>query len=345
MVPAFSNTSNFTRRADGSAGSSQATIFTPLICLLAAVVLLSSITPAIKYVFQHSDLHPIVLGSLRVLIGFFVLFFSTLLWDREGTRDVVGPNTAPLTLLGLLGVASYAVAAWGLLHTSVTHYVLIYSLMPSITALFSWLLHIEERRAFKVVGIVISLGGCIIAIGGDSHELGMGSRLGDGLVLLFTMMMAGYIVLSSGIVARVKALPANTWMFGSSSLLLSLIMLVFGAMGWGAPMREALSPLNIVLVVYVGAATATVFLFRYLSLRSLSPITVGVYHNLVPVLTIAVACVCFGEVLEGSTVVGGLSIIAGAELVRRGDSLGQFLRGDWQIARDLFTSSTGYPTN
>jgi drug/metabolite transporter (DMT)-like permease len=173
----------------------------------------------------------------------------------------------------------------------------------------------------------------------------MGSPVGDALVLLFTMMMAGYIVLGSGVAARVKALPANTLMFGSSSLLLSLIMVVFGVLGWGAPMREPLSPLNIVLVVYVGAATAAVFLFRYLSLRSLSPITVGVYHNLVPVLTIAIACVCFGETLEGSTIVGGLSIIVGAELVRRGDSLGRLLSGDWQIARDLFTSSTGYRTN
>ena len=345
MVSLFNNTANSTKRVDGPLLSSHTTVFTPLVCLLAAVVLLSSITPAIKYVFQHSDLHPIALGGLRVLIGFFVLFFSTLIWDREGTRDVVGSNTAPLTLLGLLGVASYAVAAWGLLYTSVTHYILIYSLMPSFTVIFSWLLRIEERRAFKVVGIVISLAGCVIAIGGDSHELGMGSPVGDALVLLFTMMMAGYIVLGSGVAARVKALPANTLMFGSSSLLLSLIMVVFGVMGWGAPMREPLSPLNIVLVVYVGAATAAVFLFRYLSLRSLSPITVGVYHNLVPVLTIAIACVCFGETLEGSTIVGGLSIIVGAELVRRGDSLGRLLSGDWQIARDLFTSSTGYRTN
>ena len=123
MVSLFNNTANSTKRVDGPLLSSHTTVFTPLVCLLAAVVLLSSITPAIKYVFQHSDLHPIALGGLRVLIGFFVLFFSTLIWDREGTRDVVGSNTAPLTLLGLLGVASYAVAAWGLLYTSVTHYI------------------------------------------------------------------------------------------------------------------------------------------------------------------------------------------------------------------------------
>src|SRR5688500_7018134 len=135
------------------------------------------------------------------------------------------------------------------------------------------------------------------------------------------MMMAAYIVLSAGVVRRVSPLPANTLMFGGSSLLLSLVMVLFGLMGWGAPMSEPISSLILVLVVYVGAATAAVFLFRYMAQRSLSPMTVGVYHNLVPVLTILVACLCFGERLEASTIVGGVCIIAGAELARRGGSL------------------------
>ena len=73
--------------------------------------------------------------------------------------------------------------------------------------------------------------------------------------------------------------------------------------------------------------------------------TVGVYHNLVPVLTIAIACPCFGEALDGSTIVAGLSIIAGAELVRRGNAIGRLSSADWQIAREWFTSSIGYRTS
>lgn len=321
MNSSFTNTSVFIKRAGGALASPHATSFAPLLCLLAAVVLLSSITPTIKYVFQHSDLHPIVLASLRVTIGFFVLMLSTMLWDRRGTKEVVGPATVPLTLLGLLGVASYAVAAWGLLYTSVTHYILIYSLMPAMTAIFSCLCGKEQATPFKAIGIVLSLAGCFIAVWDGHHGFGAGSAIGDGLVLLFTMMMAAYIVLSSAVVRHVSPLPANTLMFGGSSLLLSLVMVLFGAMGWGGPMSGPMSPLLIMLVIYVGVATAAVFLFRYMSLRSLSPTTVGVYHNVVPVLTIAIACLCFGEGLQGSTIVGGLCIIAGAELVRRGGSL------------------------
>src|ERR1041385_8240204 len=105
----------------------------PVLCLLGAVVLLSSVTPIIKYVFQYSALHPIGMAGFRVTIGFSFLLLSTLICDRGtvggGATGVGAADMAKLTLLGLLGVASYAVAAWGLLYTSVTHYILIYSLM------------------------------------------------------------------------------------------------------------------------------------------------------------------------------------------------------------------------
>ena len=344
MDSPFKKPSDFTKRADGVLPSPQATSFPPLLCLLAAVVLLSSITPTIKYVFQHSDLQPIALASLRVLIGFFVLMLSTMLWDRRGAEEVVGPATVPLTLLGLLGVASYAVAAWGLLYTSVTHYILIYSLMPSMTAIFSCLCGKERVSPFKATGILLSLVGCVTAISDGYHGFGAGSVIGDGLVLLFTMMMAAYIVLSSGVVQHVSPLPANTLMFGGSALLLSLIMVLFGAMGWATPMSEPISPLILLLVIYVGAATAAVFLFRYMSQRSLSPMTVGVYHNLVPVLTILVACLCFGERLEGSTIIGGVCIIAGAELVHRGGAF-RWIPTDRLSVKGWFAPSAGYRTS
>jgi drug/metabolite transporter (DMT)-like permease len=319
MHSIFTNTSISSKPSAVIGASPRATAVTPLLCLLAAVVLLSSITPAIKYVFQHSDLHPIAMAGLRVMIGFFFLLLSTMLWDRRGVRDVAGPNTMPLTLLGLLGVGSYAVAAWGLLYTSVTHYILIYSLLPSFTALLSCALGREQASSVKVVGILVSLAGCVLVIWQDGHDFGTGSHLGDGLVMLFTLLMAAHIVLSSGIAARVNPLPANTLMFGGSSLMLSLVIVLFGTMWWGSPASEPLSPVVIAFVIYVGAATAAVFLFRYMSLRSLSPMTVGVYHNLVPVLTIIVACLCFGEMLEESTLVGGVGVLAGAEIVRRGN--------------------------
>jgi hypothetical protein len=50
-------------------------------------------------------------------------------------------TTGDLIRLGcvsFLGVFSYAIAAWGLMHTSVIHYAFIYGLLPSCTAMLSY---------------------------------------------------------------------------------------------------------------------------------------------------------------------------------------------------------------
>jgi drug/metabolite transporter (DMT)-like permease len=71
-------------------------------------------------------------------------------------------------------------------------------------------------------------------------------------------------------------------------------------------------------LAYIGLATAAVFLLRYRSLKSLSPATVGIYHNLVPVMTVLLAFVWLNEPLGIRTIIGGLAVFAGADLVRRG---------------------------
>ena len=284
----------------------------PLVCLIGVVLLLSSVTPVIKYVFQHSHVGPIGLASFRVMIGFLFLLAITWLWDRRGLMSLSGSDLLRLGFVGFLGVFSYSVAAWGLMQTSVVHYALIYGLLPSCTAALSVLFGHDRMTIPKCLGILLSLGGCVVAISfaAPSEEAAM--RWGDLFVLLFTAMMSAHIVFSSGIVKRFGVMVSNTVMFGSSSLLL-----LSGAMPWSDSVRTEASPLIMLSVLYVGCATAAVFLLRCRSLQSLSPATVGTYHNLVPVCTVLLAYLCLGEPLGVSTILGGIMVIIGAEIVRR----------------------------
>src|SRR5262247_3482895 len=199
--------------------SRRATPFVPLACLFAAIVLLSSVTPVIKYVFQHSSFQPIELASFRVIIGF----------------------------VGFLGVFSYAISAWGLMNTSVVHYALIYSLLPSCTAALSVLCGKDHLSAPKCVGILCSLVGCIIAISQVAPYEEATIQFGDVFVLLFTVMMSAHIVCSSGVVKRFGVMVSNTVMFGSSSLLLFL-----GSLEWSEPLHGDVSPIITASVLYVG---------------------------------------------------------------------------------------------
>jgi len=284
-----------------------------VLCMLAAVGLLSTFAPVMKFVFQHSDISPLSLACIRVMIGFIFLLTVTLCRDRRdllylGRADIWG-----LTLLGFLGVGlSYAIAAWGLLHTSVAHYVLIYSLTPSFTAAFSFLTGKDRASAVKVAGILLSCLGGAIVVSDGFHDSLLSLGIGDALVLLFAMMLSAQIVLSSTMVKRYGALTANTVMFGSSSLLL-----LAGAIVWTELPREPLSLTTFSLIVFIGSATAAVFLLRFTSLRSLTPATVGGFHNLVPVFTLLFAYVFLGEAPALHSIIGGVAILAGVELVRR----------------------------
>jgi drug/metabolite transporter (DMT)-like permease len=105
---------------------------------------------------------------------------------------------------------------------------------------------------------------------------------------------------------------SNTVMFGASS-----VLLFFGSIPWSNSVQQEASPFIMVSVLYVGCATAAVFMLRCRSLQSLSPATVGTYHNLVPVCTVFLAYVCLGEPLGMTTVLGGLMVLVGAEVVRQ----------------------------
>ena len=278
--------------------------------LIGVVILLSSVTLVIKYIFQHSALPPVELASDRVLIGFVLLLAITVCWDWRGLVSLQVADLVRLGVVGILGVFSYAIAACGLMRTSVTHYALIYSLLPCCTALMSMAVGQDRLGMSKLAGMGLSLIGCVVAIGVPSLEGSVGS--GDLLVLLFTVMMSAHIVASAGIVKRFGVMVANTVMFGNSTLILWM-----GSIGWEQPPTDPPSGVMAAAVVYVGVATAAVFLLRYRSLKYLSPATVGTYHNFVPVVTVLLACVLLDEPIAAQTIVGGIAVLAGAEWVRR----------------------------
>jgi drug/metabolite transporter (DMT)-like permease len=101
-------------------------------------VLVSSVTPVVKYIFQRSTVQPIGLAYFRVVVGFLPLLALTWLCDRAGLMSLTTGDLIRLACVGFLGVFSYAIAAWGLMHTSVIHYAFIYGLLPSCTAMLSY---------------------------------------------------------------------------------------------------------------------------------------------------------------------------------------------------------------
>ena len=303
----------FLRHVDRSGNTESSSQTVPILCLVGVVALLSSITPVMKYVLQHSGLTFLSIANGRIVIGFLFLVAMTACWDWKGLRALSVSDGARFGVLGLLGVGSYVVAAYGLLYTNVTHYALIYSLLPTFTAFFSWCLSKEQVSWGGLAGILLSWAGCLLALSNNLEAGAVKVGFGDPLVLLFTLMMAAHIVLSMHIVRRHGVLTANTAMFGTSAVLVSGC-----SIAWGDPAPAADLSWNVwSAVLFIGLGTAGVFLLRCRSLQLLPPATVGAYHNLIPICTIAIAHWSLGEPLTGQTIIGALAVLVGTEFVRR----------------------------
>ncbi len=301
-----------TMREEVNGSPSEPPAIAPLFCLFSAVLLLSTVPTMTKYVFQHSTVDPFGMALVRVGIGFVFLLSMTLLQDRRGLSALTSMDVLKLTLLGGLGVGSYVIAAWGLRLTSVTHYILIYSLLAPVTALISICLKKTQGSPLKIIGIAMALVGGGIAVSDRFTHMKTELGLGDLLILSFTIMMAAHLVWSANIVKRFGAMTANTVMFGSSTFLLLL-----GGLIWATPPTEDLTIPIGSSMLYIGVATASVFLLRYRALRSITPDTVAVYQNLTPVCAILFARFYLDEPIQLLTVLGGGIILVGAEVVRR----------------------------
>lgn len=284
----------------------------PTLCLIGVIALVSAITPAIKYTLQHSAVDCLELALSRVVIGFLFLAGITTWVDARGLRALTARHIVHLTMVGMLGVGAYPIGAWGLTYTSVTHFALIYSLLPTFTTLISIGCGTDRANSATISGLLISWTGCLIAVTGGISVPGMGVGLGDALILLFTIMMSCYLVLSPTIVKRLGVWTSNTTMFGAASLII-----LTGEATRGTAPHANLSFEVIGLLLFIGTATAGVFLLRSRALQSLSPAMVGAYHNLIPICTIGLAYLVLSESVTIYTLLGAIAVIAGTELVRR----------------------------
>ena len=288
----------------------------PILSLLGVIVLLSAITPAVKYTLQHSTIDFLELASSRIVIGSLFLAGITMWFDSQGLWALKARQLGKLTLLGLLGVGAYPIGAWGLVHASVTHYAIIYSLLPTFTTLISMARGKDQVNVAMMTGLLVSWAGCLLAVLNGASVPGMGWGAGDLLILLFTLMMSCYLVFSPGTIKRVGVWTANTTMFGTASLLI-----LSGEAARGTVPSTGLSAWVVGLLLFIGMATAGVFVLRSRALQALSPAVVGSYHNLIPICTIGLAYLWLNESVTAYTLLGALAVIAGTELVRRAPSL------------------------
>src|SRR3954466_15687125 len=242
---------------------------------------------------------PITIAVLR-FAGGAVLLLPLALIKRErwpGQRDWPAGIGLALLFFGLFPVLFNA----ALIYTTAARGALALSTTPLITMLVAAVLRIEPLTARKSLGLVLAMGGVVIALGASLSVSPPGAGRGDALMLAGAACMALYTVWSRPLIRRSGPIS-----FAVTGMVIGAACL--GAIAWGAGGIEAVAAFGgpqwgaaLYLATVCGAGIYYLWSF---ALGAVSPTIVALTVTVNPI-TAAI----FGELVLGEPIRLSLAIV------------------------------------
>jgi len=259
-------------------------------------------------------LPPVGFTFLRYLLASVTLL--TLLRWRTGSIRLPHGDILAIALLGVIGFGCYQIL-WPVALQSIPagDSALLIATTPVLTALMAAATRADAPNAAKLTGALISFAGVAMVIAaGQGLDLGT-SLVGDLLTIVAASCWAIYTVFGARVLRRHSPLAATTWAIVAGTLFIAPVGIAQLATsdlgGVGLPVGLA--------IVYSGALAAglaNVVVFH--GLKLLGPTRVTALQALIPALAVVLAAVFLGEAIRPAQVLGGVVILGGVALLRRG---------------------------
>jgi drug/metabolite transporter (DMT)-like permease len=219
-----------------------------------------------------------------------------------------------VTLLGLTGVFAYNVFFFnGLKFITAGRASIIIANNPIVISAFSALLFREALSPVKVVGILISVAGAVVAIsGGDPFTLLTGGiGIGDWYILGCVLSWSAYSLLGKRVMGSLSPLTAVFY-----SVVVGLLALLVPACMEGMPAAVVgYSLADWCHLAYLGwFGTVLGFVWYYEGIRVIGASRASLFINFVPISAIALAHLTLNEPLSPSLLAGGLLVVTGVTL-------------------------------
>jgi drug/metabolite transporter (DMT)-like permease len=261
----------------------------------ALVVAVAAISFAAIFLKLAEPTHALTRAGLRLLMAAAMLLPAVVVGWRRGRLQ---PVVKWAVLAGLLYAVHFGAWVWSLDFTSVAASVTLVTATPLILAVVGMITGRDrpERRLW----VSLFLGAVGVAIvGGADLSLSGRALAGDGLALLGTAAMAGYLLLG-----RRLAAGLDVWAFVGVACAVggALVMLVAAAAGVGLVPASGRSLLYIFLSALIPQLVGHVLLTW--SLRHTTPTVVGLATLGEPVGSTLLAWVWLGEAAPAVVLVG-----------------------------------------
>ena len=165
-----------------------------------------------------------------------------------------------------------------------------------------------SRRTTAALALACS--GLVLVLAGAAA--GALDPLGTALALGAAVVYSTYILVSTGISARVGPLALSTLVCTGAACSLTLGALVAGDLHPGAVSASGLAWIGGLAVVSTVAAISLFFA----GLRRVGPTAASILSTLEPVVAVALACAVFGESLGPAQLAGGALVLLAVLVVR-----------------------------
>jgi drug/metabolite transporter (DMT)-like permease len=232
---------------------------------------------------------------------------------------VLRPRLGYLAVMGALGYTSYNILLYWSAHTTTAINIsIINAAMPALIFAGAFVAYRQPVLPLQWLGLLVSMGGVLVtaAKGEPANLLALSVNQGDVLILIATVLYAGYSVL----LRRRPPVPAPVFFTAMALAAAAASFVVLGVeiaagdffiptwKGWAALVFVAIFP----------SLLSQIFFMRAVEL--IGPGRAGLFTNLMPLFGAGFAMLVLGEVLAPYHIVALALVIGGillAELRRR----------------------------
>ncbi len=286
-------------------------------CLLLTAVMWGINIPVVKHCIGHLD--PFVFNATRLI--FSSLTLSGLAWlefrqlkHRPAWRQ--WPWGRILIFAALTGLAYQWLFMLGIKRTTAANAALLLSAMPMWTAVISMIWLHERLKSVTWLGLLVTFSGTLMVIlSRDRIDLSTTYVWGNLLMLCASCSWAIATVLSRDLLKGITPLQL-TWIASITTTPIHWLI-VFPQIRESWPAMT--TPGMMLAIIYSGALSTGVAYFTWnIGVRILGGSHAAVYQNVVTLVAVAGGWIALRESPLPAQIAGGLLIIAGLLVMRRG---------------------------
>jgi drug/metabolite transporter (DMT)-like permease len=208
----------------------------------------------------------------------------------------------------LIVVFNQAMYIYGQDFTTATHGSLLFAFTPIFIYIFSLFILKERFTARRGIGVTLAVIGAVVIVSQQGIEFSADMLYGDFIILIAVIVWGLYTVLGKPLVERYGAFKVTAY----AALAGTIAYFPFGvyvtrdvdlgaisAAGWGA-------------VIYLGTGLSVgAYVLWYWAIKYFDASRIAPFHNLQPIIVVALAYLMIGETITYHFALGGLLVIAG----------------------------------